>query len=303
MDEVFRDAVVHGLTQRPLRIPCRFLYDAEGSALFARICELDEYYLTRTELALLARVAPSLAKLVGPGYRILEFGGCTPDKARFLFESIAPTAYLPVDICEPALQASTRDLARRFPTLKVHPIHADFTAEFKVPSGAEPLLGFFPGSTIGNMRRKEAIRFLSQVRVQLGTGGALLIGVDLKKDIRVLEAAYNDTQGVTAAFILNVIARIRRELDSTLDPAWFDYRAHYHARYGRMEMHLVCKHDIDAHVAGVPIRLSRGERIHIEDSHKYALDEFDAMARRAGLVPEKVWTDSHQFFSIHLLRA
>ena len=302
-DEEFRDAVVRGLTQRPLHIPCRFLYDAEGSALFAQICELDEYYVTRTETALLARLAPALATLIEPGARILEFGGCTPAKARFLFDALAPSAYLPVDICAPALDASVSDLARNFPALRVYPIHADFTTAFTVPPGPGPLLGFFPGSTIGNMRRRAAISFLSRVRALLGPGGSLLSGVDLKKDVRILEAAYDDARGVTRAFILNVIARIRRELDSNLDPAWFSYRARYHARHGRMEMHLVCERDIEARVAGVEFRLARGERIHIEDSHKYAVDEFQGMARSAGYGAMQVWTDPRELFSIHLLRA
>lgn len=303
VDEDFRDAVLEGLTQRPRRIPCRFLYDAEGSALFARICELDEYYVTRTETALLARVAPEIATLVEPGARILEFGGCTPAKARFLFEALAPSVYLPVDICAPALETSVSELAREFPALPVHPIHADFTTAFAVPSGPGALLGFFPGSTIGNMRRRTAISFLSRVRALLGAGGSLLIGVDLKKDVRILEAAYDDAQGVTAAFILNVIARIGRELDSNLDPSWFRYRARYHARHGRMEMHLICQRDIEARIAGVELRLARGERIHIEDSHKYGIDEFQGMARSAGFRDLHVWTDPRALFSIHLLRA
>lgn len=298
----FRQAVLQGLTGQPRRLPCRFLYDEAGVALFARICELDEYYVTRTETALLDQIAPELASCVGEGTRILEFGGCTPEKARFLFDAIAPSAYLPVDICGPALQLSAQAVARNYPHIAVHPIHADFNDPLVLPQGHGALLGFFPGSTIGNMRRRDAITFLRRVRTQLGQGGALLIGVDLKKDVRILEAAYDDALGVTSAFIKNIIVRISRELESDLDPSQFDYRARYNARYGRMEMHLVCKHDIQAYIGSSFVSLLRGERIHIEDSHKYTLSEFQSMASRAGFRSMQAWTDPQELFSIHLLQ-
>jgi dimethylhistidine N-methyltransferase len=300
-DPEFRAAILAGLGRRPRRIPCRFLYDRQGSALFEQICGLEEYYLTRTEHALLYRHAGDLRQWIGPRPRILEFGGCTPGKARYLFDALDPTAYLPVDICREALAGSVAVLRRDYPELSVHPIHADFTRPIPVPQGAQPMLGFFPGSTIGNMRPAGAIAFLRRVRRVLGKTGAMLIGVDLKKDPALLHAAYNDSRGITAAFILNLIGRINRELDGDFDLGGYAHAARYNAAAGRVELHIVSLRDQVARAAGAAFHFLAGDRIHTEDSHKYSVEEFQALARRAGFDAAACWRDEDDLFSIHLL--
>jgi len=301
-DPEFRTAVLRGLSRRPRSIPCRFLYDRRGAELFEEICGLDEYYPTRTEIALLHRHAGDIAALVGRHPRILEFGGCTPDKVGPLLDALAPSAYLPVDICADSLAASRVRLAEERPGLTMVPIHADFTRPFTLPAGEGALLGFFPGSTIGNMTPSQAVRFLARLRRLLGGDGALLVGVDLKKPSERLFAAYNDRRGVTAAFILNLIARINRELDGDFDLAGFAHSALYHAGRGRMELHIVSRRRQFAHAAGQNFAFERGDAIHAENSHKYAIGEFQQLARRAGLTPTAAWSDAEGLFSLHLLK-
>lgn len=301
-DHDFHTAVLRGLSRRPRRIPCRFLYDRRGAELFEEICRLEEYYPTRTERGLLARYAGDIAKLAGARPRLLEFGGCSPDKARILFDATGPSAYLPVDICREALTASVIDLARERPDLQVKPIHADFTRPFPLPPGDGPLLAFFPGSTIGNMAPRQALRFLAWTRHLLGRDGAMLVGVDLKKAHERLFAAYNDARGVTSAFILNLIERINRELGGDFDLTGYGHSAIYNAGDGRMELHIVSRWDQMVHVLGQTFRFRRGDAIHAEDSHKYSIAEFQALARRAGFSPAAAWSDGEGLFSLHYLR-
>ncbi len=303
MSDKFRSAVLRGLARRPRRIPCRFLYDRRGAELFDEICGLDEYYPTRTECALLARHSSEVAMLLERRRpRLVEFGGCTPAKARYLLETTRPRAYLPIDICREALANYASELSRERPGLAVLPIHADFMRPFDLPPGDGPVLGFFPGSTIGNMPPEQAIRFLARVRHQLGRDGAMLIGVDTKKAHERLYAAYNDARGVTSAFILNLVERINRELDGDLDLRNFAHSALYNAGRGRMELHIVSRRRQVVHVAGRAYRFGCGESIHAEDSHKYSMEEFQALARRAGFRPIAVWCDAERLFSLHFLQ-
>jgi len=301
-DPEFRAAVLRGLARRPRHIPCRFLYDRRGAELFEEICGLDEYYQTRTETHLLDRYASEIAALTGTCPRLLEFGGCTPAKARPLLDATRAQGYLPVDICRESLAQSVVTLAEERPALVVNPIHADFTRPFPLPPGAGPLLGFFPGSTIGNMRPPQAVAFLARARRLLGRDGAMLVGVDLKKSAERLFAAYNDARGVTAAFILNILDRINAEMNGDFDRDGFSHSALYNAGRGRVELHIVSRRDQLAHAAGQSFVFRRGDAIHVEDSHKYTLAEFRALARRAGFHPQAVWCDAEGLFSLHFLR-
>lgn len=302
VDPDFHSAVLKGLRRRPRHIPCRFLYDHRGAALFDEICRLEEYYPTRTECALLSRHAGDIAQLAGQGRRIVEFGGCSPTKARLLFDATKPRAYLPVDICREALAESAIGLADEMPGLSVQAIHADFTKPFRLPPGDGAVLGFFPGSTIGNMAPRQAIGFLRRTRRLLGRDGSMLVGVDLKKSHERLYAAYNDTRGITSAFILNLIERINRELGGDFDVTGFGHSAIYNAGHGRMELHIVSRRDQVAHAAGQRFIFRRGDAIHAEDSHKYSLGEFQTLARQAGFAPIAAWSDTDGLFSLHYLR-
>ena len=301
----FRDAVLSGLMQPQKAIPCKFFYDLEGSRLFEAICETPEYYPTRTELAILAGAAPAIAGLVGAGCAIVEFGSGAGIKIRTLLDALeSPAAYVPVDISRSHLIAAAEALAADYPELHIAPVCADYTKPFLLPAvgqGRPPWLGFFPGSTIGNFSPPQAAGFLSQVRRLLGEGGMMLVGVDLKKDRAVLEAAYNDAAGVTAAFNLNLLARIDRELDGDFGHTEFGHRAIYDPVQGRIEMHLVSAEDQTVQVAGHAFRFAAGETIHTENSYKYSLDQFRRLAQSAGWRPAEVWTDPDRLFSLHLL--
>ena len=298
----FRRAVLTGLSRRRRRIPCRFLYDHRGAQLFDEICGLAEYYPTRTECRLLADHAGEVAALMSGRPRILEFGGCTPTKASYLFDALFPAAYLPIDICPESLAIARRLLAVERPDLEVVPICADFTRPLRLPAGRGPLLGFFPGSTIGNMSPQQALRFLGLARRMLAGDGGLLIGVDLKKSHDRLYAAYNDPRGVTAAFILNLLDRINSELEGDFDRDSFAHTALYNAGSGRVELHLVSRRRQIARVAGRPFQFRRGDAIHTEDSHKYTIEEFQTLARHAGFRPTAAWCDEERLFSLHFLR-
>ncbi|HLG85584.1 MAG TPA: L-histidine N(alpha)-methyltransferase [Alphaproteobacteria bacterium] len=301
----FRDAVLWGLNQPQKTIPCKFFYDLEGSRLFDAICDTPEYYPTRTELSILAEVAPAIARLVGAGCAIVEFGSGAGIKIRTLLDALETAiAYVPVDISRSHLIAAAEALSADYPGLHIAPVCADYTKPFVLPAvgNARPRwLGFFPGSTIGNFSPPQAAGFLSQARRLLGEGGMMLVGVDLKKDRAVLEAAYNDAAGVTAAFNLNLLARIDRELGGDFGHAEFRHRAFYDPAQGRIEMHLVSARDQAVHVAGQDFRFKAGETVHTENSYKYGLDQFRRLAQSAGWRPAEVWTDPDRLFSLHLL--
>ena len=298
-----REEVHGGLARQPKAIPPKFFYDQRGSQLFDRICEQPEYYPTRTEIGILQRNARQIADLAGRGALLIELGSGASKKVRLLLEALQPAAYLGIDISRDFLRASTERLARDYPWLEVHAACADFSSGLSLPHcpASWRRLAFYPGSSIGNFEPHEAAEFLRGVRAVLGADGALLIGVDLKKDKALLDAAYNDTQGVTAAFNLNLLHRIRDELVSDIDPAAFEHRAFYDPVLGRVEMHLVSRGPQSVQIEDRVYRFDAGETIHTECSYKYSVDEFQDLARQAGYQPVAVWTDEHELFSVHYL--
>jgi dimethylhistidine N-methyltransferase len=304
----FRDAVLAGLGEAQKTLPCKFFYDAEGSRLFDQICELPEYYPTRTELKLLTDKAGEIAQLIGRRARLVEFGSGAGVKIRLLLNALdRPVAYVPVDISREHLMMATADLARDFPALQIAPICADYTKPFALPAptGLHPdiTVGFFPGSTIGNFTPAEARGFLARARRLLGPGSAMVVGVDLRKDAKILVPAYDDAAGVTAAFNLNLLVRINRELDGDFDLEQFVHEARWNDVQGRIEMHLVSRRDQEVRVGSARFAFRAGETIHTENSHKYTLDQFRALAVEAGYKPRAAWTDPARLFSVHMLDA
>jgi L-histidine N-alpha-methyltransferase len=302
----FRDAVLSGLGRRAKALPCRFLYDERGSALFEAICETPEYYLTRTETALLAERAPEIAHLAGSHAELIEFGSGSSRKVRLLLEALAePAAYVAIDIAREPLRRAAEDLAADFPEIPVIAVCADYLQPLRLPPlptrGDGRRLGFFPGSTIGNFTPAEAVDFLAGCRQVLGRGGAMLVGVDLVKDPAMLDAAYNDAAGITAAFNLNLLERVNRELDGDFDLDRFAHEAFYNQAAGRIEIFIRSRVDQIVTVAGHRFRFSAGERIHTEDSCKYSVAEFQRLAARAGFRAQRSWSDAEALFSIHFL--
>jgi L-histidine Nalpha-methyltransferase len=305
-EESFRDAVFKGFSHDRKSIPCKFLYDARGSALFEEICRLPEYYPTRTEVAILDENAAEIAAETGPHCRLIEFGSGGSHKARILLAALdRPAAYVPVDISREHLREAAAGVAADFPLLPVIAVCADYTTVFRLPPLPGPSgkrVGFFPGSTIGNFEPAAAERFLANCAHILGAGGEMLIGVDLKKDPEILNAAYNDRAGVTAAFNLNLLERINRELDGDLDLDRFAHLAFYNGAEGRVEIYIRSLADQEARIAGQRFRFAAGELIHTEYSYKYAVPEFRALAARAGFRPVDTWTDPNDLFSLHYFR-
>ena len=297
-----------GLRARPKTLPAHLFYDEAGCRLFYRITELPEYYITRTELALLPLVADAVAaELVAPAV-LVEYGASDETKAGFLLSRRrggAPVfaAYVPIDIAAPALAALRARLGRARPDLAVFPVAADFLRPVVLPGAVRGLarLGFFPGSTIGNLDPEQARVFLAGVRAALGEGARLLVGVDLRKDPAILLPAYDDAAGVTAAFNRNLLVRLNREAGATFDPESFDHRAVWNAVEGRIEMHLVSRRAQTVRVAGEPVRFAPGETIHTENSYKHTLAGFADLAAAAGWRSAQVWTDPAALFSVHLL--
>jgi dimethylhistidine N-methyltransferase len=304
-DQSFARDVIAGLTARPKRLPPKYFYDQTGSRLFEEITRTSEYYPTRTELAILDERAPEMARLFPEAAAVIEFGSGSSRKARILIDaSSAIAAYVPVDISSQNLLEEARRLKRDYPRLKVLPVAADFTSGFRLPPALGPLrrVGFFPGSTIGNFEPPQAAAFLQHAGRILGDDAILIIGVDLAKDAAVLNAAYNDAGGVTARFNLNVLARINRELGADFDLARFNHQAFYNAQRARIEMHLVSRVTQRVNVCGRVIAFGEAETIHTENSYKYTIESFGALARGAGWTPVTVWTDAAGLFSVHALR-
>lgn len=303
--DIFLSDVVDGLSRARKSLPCKYFYDQRGSALFDAICGLEEYYPTRTETAILRRHAAEFAELAGPRAAVVELGSGSSVKVRILLDALEnPAAYVPVDISREHLLASAARLAGDYPNLTVVPVAADYVQGFPLPPVAAPerLLAFFPGSTIGNFEPAEAAAFLGRLARRLGAGSRLLIGVDLKKHRDVLEAAYNDTRGVTAAFNLNLLARINRELDGNFDLDGFAHHAFYDETHGRIEMHLVSRRAQTVVVGGRTFYFAAGETIHTENSWKYALPEFERLARGAGWRTVRTWTDRAGLFGVSWLQ-
>jgi len=304
--ESFRDEVLRGLSRMPKSIPCKFFYDTTGSRLFDDICELEEYYPTRTELSILADAGQEMRACIGPRAVLVELGAGSSIKTRMLLDHLEEPIYIPVDIAREHLIASAALLCDAYPDLEVIPVCADYTRDFVLPKPARDakwLSFFFPGSTIGNLSRDEAERFLVHLRrVACGPCG-VLVGVDLKKDRAVLEAAYNDKKGVTAAFNLNLLARINRELGGDFVLRNFRHRAFYNEAASRVEMHLVSTTQQTVHVGDVTFGFDEGESIVTEYSHKYSLESMREIAKAGGFSVDKVWTDPKGLFSVQLLNS
>ncbi|MBU0865097.1 MAG: L-histidine N(alpha)-methyltransferase [Alphaproteobacteria bacterium] len=305
VDIAFRADVHAGLAQAQKAIPARWFYDTTGSALFEDITALPEYYPTRSETDLLTRHAADIAAAVGPGRAVVELGSGSSTKTPLLLGAIAPAAYVPVDISGDFLRDSAAALAARFPGLPIYPVEADFTQRVAMPREICPLpkLGFFPGSTIGNMVARTAIDLLRNWREALGEESLLLIGIDRIKDIAVLARAYDDPAGVTAAFNLNLLERINRELGGDIPVDNFTHRAIWNDVHARIEMHLVAACDIDFTVDGRVYQMAAGETIHSENSHKYGPRDANLLLRASGWTPVATWDDADPAFALILAEA
>jgi dimethylhistidine N-methyltransferase len=301
----FREEVLNGLRREPKELPCKYLYDARGSQLFDRICQLDEYYPTRTEVAIMETYAGEMAGLLGPHCAVLEYGSGSSLKTRILMESLEdPVAYVPVDISRDHLLRSAHSLDRRHPDLEVLPVCADFTQPFALPRPARTparWIVYFPGSTIGNFHPPEVLDFLKRIGGQFAQAGGLLIGVDLPKDRRILEAAYDDREGVTAAFNRNLLSRINRELGADFDLGRFRHRAVYDQVLSRVEMHLVSTASQTVAIDGECIDFAPDEWIHTESSYKYSREAFASFAAQSNFDVRHVWVDDASLFSVQYL--
>ena len=298
----FRADVLAGLSQAQKAIPARWLYDDAGSELFEAITQLPEYYPTRAETEILRGRCEDFRRLIEPGRAVVEFGSGSSLKTPLLLECIEPAAYVPLDISGDFLRAAAADLAARFPGLPVHPVEADFMREVELPEVVEklPKLGFFPGSTSGTMVARTAVDLLRSMRATLGAGSQLLIGMDLIKDVAVLEAAYDDAQGVTAEFNINLARRINRELGGTIPVDKLRHVARWNDTFARIEMHLEALEDIAFEVSGRKFALARGETIHTENSHKFDLRSQNTLLLAGGWTPACRWLDSEERFSLIL---
>ena len=302
----FAQAIHDGFARSQKAIPSRFLYDARGSALFEEITHLEEYYPTRTEIGILQAEAPRIAENAGESCLLIEFGSGSSRKTELLLDELDdPAGYVPIDISPTALEGATERLAARFPDLRIVPLVADFSETVVLPAELpdDARMGFFPGSTIGNLLPKVAVSLLRSFAGTLGSDNALVIGVDLQKDPAVLHAAYNDKAGVTAAFNLNLLARANRELGANFDLQGFRHEAIYDEAEGRIEMHLVASRAQTVELDGRRYHVAEGESIHTENSYKYTLDGFRAVAGEAGWRTVRVSTDRDRLFSVHELRA
>ncbi|MCX7513875.1 L-histidine N(alpha)-methyltransferase [Frateuria hangzhouensis] len=302
------ETVRRGLRAQPKRLPSWLFYDAHGSALFERICEQPEYYLTRCETALMQAHAGSIADTLGVEVRLVEYGSGSATKTPLLLEHMsAPVSYVPVEISAEPLQESVQRLGLRFPQLPVQPLCGDFTRPLRLPippRAPRRTVIYFPGSTIGNFDTRDAVALLRKMRGEMGENGGILIGVDLKKDTATIEAAYNDAAGVTAEFTLNMLTRLNRELGCDFDLDGFRHRAHYNALGGRIETSLVSQRAQKVRMGRSQVAFGEDEAIRVEISCKYSLEDFAALAGKAGLDVLRVWLDPRQMFSVqYLVRA
>jgi dimethylhistidine N-methyltransferase len=301
----FRADVISGLGRRQKAIPSKYFYDERGSHLFEQICMLDEYYPTRAEIAILRHLPEQIVRHLPERAVVVEFGTGSCVKVRLLLDAlINPVAYVPVDISREHLIEAAGRIARDYPSLCVTAVCADFAGAVGVPPGVPPgpRIGFFPGSTIGNFTPNEAKALLGRMATSLGSGALFLVGVDLKKDEQQLHAAYNDSQGVTAAFNLNLLQRINTEIGSDFDTAWFAHHAFYNADEGRIEMHLVARESQSVHVDDHVFSFRKGETIHTENAYKYAPDEFRQLASASGFIPVAMASDPSGLFCLHCLK-
>jgi dimethylhistidine N-methyltransferase len=302
----FLQDVLTGLRAPSKELPCKYFYDKRGSELFDRICLLDEYYLTRSELSIMETSAPELGEQIGPGAMVVEFGSGSSVKTRYLLDALSEcAAYVPVDISGEHLDIAAAELAVDYPRIEILPVCADFTRPFDLPlptRRATHAAVYFPGSTIGNFMPERAVELLHRIAVLVGEGGGLIIGIDLKKDVAQIEAAYNDSLGVTARFNLNLLQRINDELEGDFRLDSFEHRAVYNSQLGRVEIDLVSRMDQRVTVAGEAFGFREGEAIRTEYSHKYSVQEFAALSASAGLFLHRQWTDRHDNFAVlHLV--
>lgn len=305
VDPAFRADVLAGLTRRPRAIPARWFYDRRGSELFELITHLPEYYPTRTEAGILATIAPDLAKRVPFGSALVEFGSGSSTKTPLVIDAIRPAAYVPIDISGEFLRQSAGALSGRFPEMLTIPVEADFTLPLTLPRATAGMrrIGFFPGSTIGNLDPAPAADLLRAMRASLGEGALLLIGMDRIKGADVLIPAYDDAQGVTAAFNRNLLERINRELGGTIPVAAFAHEARWNDERARIEMHLVATEDVRFIVDDQPFALAKGESIHTENSHKYGPRDARMLLHTGGWTPIAEWTDPDGKFAVILAEA
>ena len=299
----FLDDVLAGLSRPQKALAPKYFYDARGSALFEAICHQPEYYPTRTELALTRAHLGDIARFAGRGCELVEFGSGASVKTRLLIRRLRPAHYVAIDISQSALRLATARLAREFPWLPITAVVGDFSRPVDLPRALGRRVAYFPGSTIGNLLPQEAEGFLRMTRSLVGRGGAMLIGVDCKKDANVLHAAYNDARGVTAAFNRNLLSRMNAELGANFKLRRFRHYAFYNASCGRVEMHLVSLARQRVAIGRHRFDFDVGETIHTENSHKYSVQEFQEFARDAGFMPRKVWLDRRGRFALHGLRA
>jgi len=301
-DESFRDALLAGLAQPAKAIPCRFLYDQRGSELFDRICELPEYYPTRTETRILRDHAGDIARIVGPGASLIELGSGSSTKTPILLDALDRLAeYIPIDVSGDHLRNAALAMAQDYPDIAITAICANYGLDWELPQTRGRRVGFFPGSTIGNLPYDEALDLLAVWRQRLGRDGHMIIGVDLKKAKPVLDAAYDDAEGVTDMFIRNILARANRELKADFDLSAFAYEADYSEKRERVEMSLLSTRAQQVTVAGRTFTLAKGERIHVENSHKYSIAAFGQLARDAGFGSAVHFTDAARLFSVWVL--
>lgn len=298
-----RSEILDGLSQAQKRIDPKYFYDARGSALFERITGLPEYYPTRTERGILASNAEEMAESCGQNCVLIEPGSGSSEKVRLLLDAMKPAAYVPMDISADFLEQSAIQLAEEYPWLQVHAVCADFanleTMPEDLPDGRSVV--FYPGSTLGNMRPAEATAFLQRLGHWLDRDGGILIGIDLHKSTQTLEAAYNDGQGVTAQFNLNILNHVNSLTNADFDPASFSHRAFYNERKQRIEMHLVSKQDQVVNLGDTRIGFERGETIHTENSYKYTLERFGEVSQEAGFEIRSSWYDEQELFGVHYL--
>lgn len=297
--------VVAGLTAKPKRLPPKFFYDERGSKLFEAITELPEYYPTRTELAIFDAHMATIARSIGPGSCLVEYGSGSSLKIRRVLEKVRPKAYVPVDISGDHLVTMADRLQTDFPRLAIYPLCADFTDDLTLPPPVRelPKVGFFPGSSIGNFEPDEACSFLARIHATVGAGGRLIVGVDLKKPVTVLEAAYDDAAGITAEFNLNLLSHLAMLLNVDLDPSRFRHRAVYNADLGAVQMFLDVVETHEVIIGDRPVHFEAGESVHTENSFKYEPDEFLDLAGRAGFSSLGSWTDERRWFGVFLLEA
>ena len=298
----FARDVIEGLSESAKRNPSRWLYDETGAMLFEEITALEEYYPTRTEIGILEQFSDEISEFIGGEAILVEYGSGSSRKTRILLDALRnPSAYVPVDISEEMLQTAAAHISRRYAGIDVVPVAADFMRPFDLPEGLSDKhrrVAFFPGSTIGNLDGSESIRFLRRVAGHVGAGGRAVIGFDLRKDVRILIAAYDDAWGVTAAFNRNILGRINRELAGDFDPLTFAHEARWNEEMSRIEMHLVSQRRQKAHVLSRTFDFTKGETIHTENSYKYSVEQFSGLAERSGWTLERIWTDPNGLFAL-----